>query len=90
LYAATVICVPADTVPHPFSAAAKHALAAMRQVIETVFAILAEVFGLKHVNAHSSLGLYAHVAAKCTAFNFGIMFNRFLARPDLAHATLLI
>ena len=89
-YGATVLSVPPDNVPKPWSKTAKHALAAARQVIETVFAILADCFALKHVNAHSYLGLYARVAAKCAAFNFGILFNRFLARPDLAHATLLI
>ena len=90
LYHAHVVCVPPDNVPTPWSNAQKHALAAMRQIIETVFAILAEVFALKRVNAHSYLGLYARIAAKCAAFNFGILFNRFLARPDLAHASLLI
>jgi hypothetical protein len=89
-YQATVLSVSPDNAPHPWPKAAKHSLATWRQIIETVFAILADVFALKRVNAHSYLGLYARVAAKCAAFNFGILFNRFLARPDLAHASLLI
>lgn len=90
LYAATVLSVPPDNSPTPWSPPAKRCLAAMRQIIETVFAILSQVFALKHVNAHSYSGLYARVAAKCAAFNLGILFNRFFARPDLSHASLLI
>lgn len=60
-----------------------------RQVIETVFAILTTVFDVKHPHAHSYLGLYARLAAKLAAFNLAMLFNRRLARPLLAHATLI-
>jgi len=87
---ATVLAVPPDNAPNPWSAAAKHHLAAWRQIIETVFSILATVFALDQVQAHSYQGLYTRVAAKAAAFNLGLLFNRQAGRPDLAHATLLL
>ena len=61
-----------------------------RQVVETVFAVLSQVFDLKPVIAHSYLGLYTRVAAKAAAFNLGILFNRRYGRPDFAYATLIL
>ena len=86
----TVLTVPPDNAPNAWSPADKHILASWRQIIETVFGILADVFALKRVNAHSYLGLYTRVAAKCAVFNLGILLNRRHHRPDLAHATLIL
>jgi len=90
LYQAHVISPAPDNAHSPWSSAAKHTFASARQIVDTVFSVLSNVFGFKHVNAHSYLGLDARVAAKCAAFNLGILFNRFLGRPDLAHQTLLL
>jgi hypothetical protein len=87
---ATVLTIPPDNAPHAWSSAAKHTLASWRQIIETVFSVLADVFALKRVDAHSYLGLYARVAAKGPAFNVGILLNRRHQRPDFAHATLIV
>lgn len=86
---ATVLTQPSARTAHPWSPQHAHLHAAARQTIETVFAVLAEVLGLKRVNAHSYAGLYARVAAKTAAFNLGVYFNRCLGRPDFAHETLL-
>jgi hypothetical protein len=89
-YNAVVLSVPPNNVAQPWPPHVQHQRASWRQVIETVFGVLTEVFGLKRVDAHSYRGLYTRIAAKCAAFNIGILFNRRLGRPDLAHATLLV
>jgi hypothetical protein len=64
-------------------------LASHRQLIDTTFAFLDTVFGLKQVHAHSVWGLYTRVAAKLAAYNLGVFFNRSLGRPLGSLATLL-
>ncbi|MBZ0289906.1 MAG: transposase, partial [Anaerolineae bacterium] len=88
-YDATVLTVPPDNVPHPWSAQAKVWLASHRQIIETVFARLDQVFHIKHPNAHSRWGLYTRVAATIAAYNIGLFINRLLNRPLGALATLI-
>lgn len=61
----------------------------LRQVIETTFAILCDVFAVKVLKAHSRWGQLTRLAASFAAFNWGIYCNRSMGRPDLAHATLL-
>lgn len=61
----------------------------MRQSVETVFSILSDVFHIKRLRARSELGQRTRVALATTAYNWGIWVNRYLHRPDLAHATLL-
>ena len=61
----------------------------MRQVIETVFARLVQALGLHRVNAHSGHGMLARVAAKTAAYNFAILLNRQLGRPDGKIETLI-
>lgn len=86
---ATVLAPPSPHASHPWSVPVRRAHASARQIIETVFAVLSDVFAIKRVNAHSCAGLYARLAAKTAAFNLGILLNRALGRPDLAHLTLL-
>lgn len=88
-YQATVITIPPSNVAHPWSLAWKRRLASQRQIVETVFARLDEVFGLKRLNAHSYWGQLTRVAAKLAAYNIGVFFNRLLGRPSGALATLL-
>lgn len=67
----------------------KRWLASHRQIIETVFARLTTIFGIKESQAHSLFGLYARLTAKMVAYNIGVLINRRLGRPDGALATLL-
>jgi hypothetical protein len=60
-----------------------------RQIIETVFALLQQVFRIKQLGAHSRWGQYTRIAAKTAAFNLGLLFNQRLERPLLALETLL-
>ena len=88
-YQATVITVPPDNIPRPWSSQAKTWLATHRQLIETVFARLDSVFHIKHLNVHSRWGQYTQVAAKMAAYNIGLFINRLLDRPLGALATLI-
>jgi hypothetical protein len=91
LYASTVLCIP----PHNDAQRALWSrldcrwLAAHRQIVETVFARLTQVFGVQHLNAHSRWGQYTRLAAKIAAYHIGFWFNRCLGRPDGALETLL-
>lgn len=64
-------------------------LAACRQIVETVFARLAVVFGIQHLNVHSRWGQYTRLAAKVAAYHLGCCLNHRLGRPRGALATLL-
>ena len=89
LYQAVVIAAPQQSWPDAWSQQDEQWLASHRQVIETTFALLDEVFGLKRLTAHSRWGQYTRLAAKTAAFNLGILLNRMLHRPLLALGTLI-
>jgi hypothetical protein len=90
-YGALVLSVP----PHndPLRAHwSRHAclwLASHRQIIDTTFAFLAEVFGWQTLQAHSRWGQFTRVAAKFAAYHIGLFLNRSLGRPLHALATLI-
>ena len=88
-YAVTVIAAPPSNTPLAWSRAEKKWLSRHRQMVETVFARLCEVFGLKRLNAHTDWGKVTRLAAKMAAYNLGILFNRWFGRPDGALATLI-
>jgi len=88
-YGAEVITVPPDTVERPWTWPAKRWLSRRRQIVETVFARLDEVFGIKRLAAHSDWGQYTRVAAKLAAYNLGLWINQMIGRPLGALATLL-
>jgi hypothetical protein len=88
-YAVTVIAAPPANTADAWSRADKKWLSRHRQIVETVFARLCEVFGLKRLNAHSDWGKVTRLAAKMAAYNIGILFNRLVGRPDGALATLI-
>jgi hypothetical protein len=89
-YHTTVIAVPPDNAPQTWSAADKRWLVRHRQIVETVFARLSDVFGIKRLQAHSDWGKITRLAAKMAAYNLGCFFNRLLGRPDGALATLIV
>jgi hypothetical protein len=59
-----------------------------RHGIETVNAVLDDVFHLAYPGAKTIWGLVTRVAAKCAAFNCGCWLNRRFDRPALALGTL--
>ncbi len=88
-YATTVITAPPKSSQHPWPKPLRRWLASHRQVAETVYSHLVEVFGIKRLGAHSRWGQYTRVAAKMAAFNSGLFINQWLGRPLLALPTLL-
>ena len=90
-FQARVHTIPQRKAPEAraWSPADKKWLASHRQVVETAFAFLQDVFGCKRSGAHSLWGLYTRMAAKMAAYNLGCFINRLLGRPRLALATLI-
>jgi hypothetical protein len=88
-YGATVITIPPDNAPDAWQEPDKRWLRHHRQVVDTVFSRLCDVFGLFRLQAHSRWGQLTRLAAKCAAYNIGLWFNLQLGRPPGALATLL-
>jgi hypothetical protein len=88
-YHAQVIASPPPNAPGGWSRAWKSWLGRHRQPIETAFALLDHVFGVKRLLAHSRWGQFTRLAAKSAAYNLGLFINRMLDRPLGALATLL-
>jgi len=88
-YQAEVITPPPPNEPQRWSWAWNGWLRRHRQPIETAFAHLAQVFGVKHLQAHSRWGQFTRLAAKSAAYNLGLFINRMLHRPLGALGTLL-
>lgn len=88
-YGVTVIAAAADNATHPWTAQHKRWLAGRRQIVETVFARLTQVFSLRRLNAHSDWGQFTRLAAMMAAYNLGLWLNRVLGRPLGALQTLL-
>lgn len=89
-YQAQVIAPPRYNEAHSWSGNWQRWLASHRQIIETVFANLCEIFDIKRLNAHSRWGQYTRIALKTVNHNLAIYFNRLLDRPLLAFGTLLV
>lgn len=64
-------------------------LASKRHMVDTTFAILAQVFDFEHLDAHSRWGQYTRIAAKIAAYHIRRWFNRLLGRPEGALGTLI-
>lgn len=64
-------------------------LATLRQLVETVYAKLHDVFRLAVDRPHALSGFRARLAAMAALHNFCIWMNRQLERPDLAFADLV-
>jgi hypothetical protein len=88
-YGATVVTIPPDNAADAWHERDKRWLRHHRQVVDTVFSRLCEGFGLFRLQAHSRWGQLTRLAAKFTAYNFGLWLNRQLGRPLGALATLL-
>ena len=88
-YQAQVIAPPPPNQAHRWSQAWESWLRRHRQPIETAFAQLDQVFGVKRLQAHSRWGQFARLAAKSAAYNLGLFINRMVGRPLGALGTLL-
>ena len=55
---------------------------ALRQQVEVCFAALKGVFGMDGTLAKTLTGLVARIAAKVTAYTYGLYVNRLLGRPQ--------
>jgi hypothetical protein len=64
-------------------------LASHRQIVDTTFAFLCDVFGWQRLQAHSRWGQYTRIAAKFAAYHLGMFLNRTAGRPLHALATLI-
>lgn len=89
-YKAVVIASPPKNARLSWNRQDKRWLSKHRQIVETVFSRLCEVFKLKRLHAHSDWGKLTRLAAITAAYNIGIFINRSLQRPDGALATLII
>jgi hypothetical protein len=72
-----------------WSRSARRWLAHHRQIVETVFEKLHNVFGLELERPHQLDGFQMRLAAKVALHNFCLWLNRQLGRPLLATADLL-
>jgi hypothetical protein len=55
---------------------------AIRQQVEVCFATLKRTFGMGATLATTLVGLVTRIAAKVTAYTYGLYVNRFLGRPQ--------
>jgi hypothetical protein len=55
---------------------------ALRQQVEVCFATLKRTFGLGETLATTLVGLVTRIAAKVTAYTYGLYVNRLLGRPQ--------
>ncbi len=70
------------------NAVAQQAHASLRQIVETVNAVLKQQVGLAFPGAKTLWGLKARLAGKLAACNLGMLLNHRAQRPALALATL--
>jgi Transposase DDE domain len=68
---------------------ARRQLASLRQIAETIFAKLLDVFRLRLERPHALTGFLARLAAKLALHNFCIWLNRQLGRANLQFVDLL-
>lgn len=89
-YQVTVIAAPPANDHKAWDQPTKRWLSSHRQIIETIFSRLCQVFDLKRLRAHSDWGKLTRLAAIMAAYNIGIYLNRLLQRPDGALETLIV
>lgn len=90
LYRAAIVTPPVHNEARRWSRHTYRWFAHHRQVVETSFATLDDVFHIKRLQAHSRWGQYTRIAAKLAAYNLGLVLNRSLGRPLFSLATLIV
>lgn len=91
-YGAEVIAPPQSNqfpAKHPWPRGLRHALASMRQIVETVVDKLQHSFGLLRERPHTLSGFASRLAARAALHNFCIWLNRQCGRANLAFADLV-
>jgi Transposase DDE domain len=88
-YGIQVIGRPRRTSRHPWPKPLRRWLAGLRQMVETVFEKLDNLFRLAKERPHALAGFQARLAAKVALHNFCFWLNHHLGRPSLACADLL-
>jgi DDE family transposase len=88
-YGAEVITAPHRRSKKPWSKAWRRWLAGLRQIVETSYDKLLNVFRLARERPHDLTGFQARLAAKVALHNFCIWLNVHLRRDPLAFADLL-
>jgi hypothetical protein len=88
-YGARVIHPPKRNSRRPWSKRLRRWVAAIRQIVESVYDKLFNTFGLYRERPHDLGGLRARLAARVALHNFCIWLNERLGRPRLAFADLL-
>lgn len=88
-YGVTVLAAPPANSRRAWNRTTRYWLKRKRQIIETTFARLSDVFDLKRLHAHSRWGQYTRLAIVMAAYNIGLWLNRQLGRKEGALATLI-
>jgi hypothetical protein len=88
-YGAGVIHPPKRNSKRPWSKRLRRWVASIRQIVETVYDKLFNVFGLWRERPHEIEGLRARLAARVALHNFCIWLNDHLGRPRLKFADLM-
>ena len=88
-YGARVIHPPKRNSRRPWSKRLRRWVAAIRQIVESVYDKLFNTFGLWRERPHNLGGLRARLAARVALNNFCIWLNERLGSPRLAFADLL-
>jgi len=88
-YGAEVIHAPKRNSKKPWSKRLRRWVASIRQIVETVYDKLFNIFGLWRERPHELGGLRARLAARVALHNFCIWLNDRLGRPRLNFADLM-
>ena len=88
-YHVEVICPPKRSHSAAWPKRLRRWVAAIRQIVETVYDKLLNTFGLNRERPHALDGFQARLAAKAVLHNFCIWLNKQLGRPLLAFADLV-
>ena len=90
LYGVRIICAPKrNSRKRSWPKCLRRWVAAIRQIIESVYEKLFNAFGLWRERPHELSGLRARLAARVALHNFCMWLNQQLGRPRLAFADLL-
>ena len=88
-YGAQILCPPKRNAREVWPKRLRRWVAAIRQIVESVYDKLFNTFGLWRERPHELSGLRARLAARVALHNFCIWLNEQLGRPRLAFADLL-
>ena len=89
-YGARLVCPPKrNSLKRSWPKRLRRWAASIRQIVETVYDKLHDIFGLRRERPHDMSGLRARLAARVALHNFCIGLNERLSRPRLAFVDLI-